>query len=78
MNFAVIDRHGFFRNTTTVRSTHGTAEAAIRAAKRDRVSLPGGTKNQSCSMVITCASGDLAKGETVYADQVGTMYRKVW
>ena len=51
MNFAVIDRHGFFRNTTTVRSTHGTAEAAVRVAKRDRVSIPGGPKIQSAAMV---------------------------
>ena len=76
MNFAVVGRHGFFRTSTKVRSTHATAEAAVRVAKRDRVSIPGGQKNQSCSMVI---AGDyFAKGETVYADQIGRQYRKVW
>ena len=78
MNFAIVDRHGFFRNTTKVRSTHATAEAAIRVAKRDRVSLPGGPKNQSAAMVITCADGNLIKGETIYADQIGRQCRKVW
>lgn len=60
MNFAIVDRHGFFRTSTKVRSTHGTAEAAVRVAKRDRVSIPGGPKIQSAAMVITCADGDLA------------------
>jgi ketosteroid isomerase-like protein len=78
MNFAIVDRHGFFRTSTKVRSTHGTAEAAVRVAKRDRVSIPGGPKIQSAAMVITCADGDLAKGETIYADQIGRQYQKIW
>ena len=75
--YAVIDRDGFFRETTTVYSAHATVSAAIRAAKQHRMSLPGNQPNQSSAMVIRCESG-FAKGEKIYGDTIRRQYPVVW
>ena len=75
--FAVIDRDGFFRDTTTVYSAHATVSAAMRAAKQHRVSLPGNGPNQSSAMVIRCEGG-FAKGEKIYSDTIRRQYPVVW
>ncbi len=76
--YAVIDRHGFFRDYTYVYSAHGTKAAAIKAANKHRISLPGGPVAQSTAMVIHSQNGTFAKGEKVYSDTVGRLFPVVW
>lgn len=75
--FAVIDRDGFFRDTTKVYSAHATEAAAIKAAKQYKVSIPGNRPDQSSAMVIRCEGG-FSKGETVYGDTIRRQYPVVW
>ena len=75
--YAVIDRDGFFRDTTIVYSAHTTEAAAVKAAKRHTVSIPGQHPNQSSAMVIRCESG-FSKGETIYSDTIRRQYPVVW
>lgn len=76
--YAVIDRDGFGQgNTTCVYSAHSSEEAAKKAASRHRVTLPGGKPNQSTAMVIR-GGGGFAKGETIYRDNVRSLYSVVW
>ena len=62
--FAVIDRDGFFRDTTKVYSAHATEAAAVKAAKRHKVSMPGNGPNQFSAMVIRC-DGGFSKGGVI-------------
>ena len=75
--YAVIDRDGFFGDTTTVYSTHRTESAAIREAKQYRVSIPGNQPNQPSAMVIRCEGG-FAIGEKIYSDTIRSLYPVVW
>ena len=75
--FAVIGRDGFWRYATEVRSAHATEAAAIRAAKRHRVNIPGNPPNQSSAMVIRGEEG-FSKGEIIYGDTVRRLYPVVW
>ena len=75
--FAVIDRDGFFRDTTKVYSAHATEAAAVKAAKQYKVSIPGNQPGQSSAMVIRCESG-FSKGETIYSDTIRRQYPVVW
>jgi hypothetical protein len=75
--YAVIDRDGFFRDTTKVYSAHATEAAAIKAAKTYRVSIPGNKPNQSSAMVIR-SEGGFTKGETIYRDTIRRQYPVVW
>jgi hypothetical protein len=75
-SYAVIDRDGFFRDTTQVYSAHGTKESAIREAKKHRVSIPGNQPRQSSAMVIEIA--DATKGQTIYRDTIRRIYPVVW
>lgn len=76
LNYAVIDRDGFFRDVTQVWSAHRTPEAAIREAKRHRVTLPGGKPCQSTAMVIKGAS--FTRGEKIYRDEIRRTYKVIW
>lgn len=75
--YAVIDRDGFFRHTTKVYSAHETETAAIKAANKHRVSIPGNSPNQSSGMVIK-SDGGFRKGETIYRDTIRSLYPVVW
>lgn len=78
-NYAVIDRDGYFRDRTHVQSAHVTEAAAIRAANKQRVSIPGQPTNQSCAMVIRNDSGcGFRKGEMIYSDTIRSLYPVVW
>jgi hypothetical protein len=77
--FAVIDRHGFFGHAARVYSAHATETAAIKAAGKHRVSIPGNQPNQSSAMVIQ-GTGGFEKGDTIYGDTIGRgrLYPVVW
>lgn len=75
--YAVIDRDGFFRDTTRVYSAHSTEAAAIKAANQHRVSIPGNQSNQSTAMVIRGSSG-FHCGETIYRVDIRKVYPVVW
>jgi hypothetical protein len=74
--YAVIDRDGFFRDATRVYSAHATKEAAIKAANKCRVSIPGNQPNQSYAMVI--AMEGAAKGNIVFSDSIRRVYPVIW
>jgi hypothetical protein len=74
--YAVIARDGFFRDSTKVQSTHSTKDAAIKAARRRRVSMPGRSP-QSSAMVIQSQDG-FSKGQTIYGDTIRSLYPVVW
>jgi hypothetical protein len=75
--FAVIDREGFFQHTTQVYSAHATEAAAIKAAKKYRVTIAGNQPNQSSAMVIR-SEGGFTKGEAIYRDVIRRQYPVVW
>lgn len=75
--FAVIDRDGFFLDTTKVYSAHATKAAAVKAAKQHKVNIPGNRPNQSSAMVIRCEGG-FVKGQTIYGDTVRGLYPVMW
>lgn len=74
--YAVIDRDGFFRDWTRVYSSHATKDAAIKAANKYRVSIPGNHPNQSSAMVIGIAGA--AKGDKVSRDSIRRVYPVIW
>lgn len=75
--FAVIPAHGWFsHNVARVYSAHATKAAALKAADRHTVSLPGDVPNRRCAMVI-CGDGrpsGFRKGEKVYGDTIGSIF----
>jgi hypothetical protein len=75
--YAVIDRDGFFRDYTRVYSAHASEAAAIKAAKRHRVSIPGQPSNQSSAMVIR-ARGAFRKWQKIHRTQIRAQYSVVW
>jgi len=74
--YAVIERDGFFRDWTRVYSAHASKEAAIRAANKYRVSIPGNHQRQSCAMVI--AMEGAVKGRKVSRDAIRRVYPVIW
>lgn len=76
--YAVIDRDGFFRDTTKVYSAHVTEAAAVKAAKQHKVNIPGNRPNQSSAMVIRSEGRRFTKGETIYRDMIRRQYPVVW
>ena len=74
--YAVIERDGFFRDWTRVYSAHTTKEAAIKAASKHRVSIPGNHPNQSCAMVI--AMEGATKGRKVSSESIRRVYQVIW
>lgn len=65
--YAVVDRHGYCRNETSVYSAHATLEAARRRIRKVK-SL----------MVIRSRNGELLEyGDRIYMDTIGTIYEAV-
>lgn len=63
--FAVIDRDGFFGDTTKVYSAHDTKAEAVKAARHR-------------SSMVTHSEGGFTEGQVIYADTIRRIFPVVW